>query len=228
MIVASSLGYFFFAGLQTFAVIFVRGRFHLSQSTATLLLFVVGGGAVFGLVIAGFIADRLLEHGRLDARIVVGGVGYLLGAALLIPGLLVASVALALPIVMLAAAAVTAPNATLDAARLDVVPSPLWGRAESVRTLLRTALEGSAPVLFGFVASQFGAGHPSFANNADVVRRAPATVAQAHGLQLTFVVMLAPLAAAGVMLLAGRRAYPRDVASAQQSERLAGRRSSRG
>jgi len=45
LIVASSLGYFFFSGLQVFAVIFVRGQYGLSQSTATLLVLVVGAAA---------------------------------------------------------------------------------------------------------------------------------------------------------------------------------------
>ena len=46
MIVGSSLGYFYFAGLQTFALLFVKGHYHASQATAELVLalLVVGRG----------------------------------------------------------------------------------------------------------------------------------------------------------------------------------------
>ena len=32
MIVGSSLGYFYFAGLQTFALLFVKGHYHANQA----------------------------------------------------------------------------------------------------------------------------------------------------------------------------------------------------
>ena len=38
LIVSSALGYFFLAGLSTFAVVFVRGHYHTSQTTATGVL----------------------------------------------------------------------------------------------------------------------------------------------------------------------------------------------
>jgi len=42
--------------------------------------------------------------------------------------------------------------------------------------------------------------------------------ATARGLEVSFLLMLIPLAAAGVILLRGRHAYPRDVATAAASE----------
>jgi predicted MFS family arabinose efflux permease len=53
LIVASALGYFFFAGLSTFALIFLRGHYSIGQATATSLLIVVGAGAVVGILVAG-------------------------------------------------------------------------------------------------------------------------------------------------------------------------------
>jgi len=38
LIVGSALGYFFFSGLQTFGLLFVRGRYHTGQATAELVL----------------------------------------------------------------------------------------------------------------------------------------------------------------------------------------------
>ena len=64
LIIASALGYLFFAGVQTFAVVLMRSRFHLAQSSATSLLVLIGLGGLVGVVFAGRTADRLLSKGR--------------------------------------------------------------------------------------------------------------------------------------------------------------------
>lgn len=92
-----------------------------------------------------------------------------------------------------------AANPPLDAARLDVMPPLLWGRAEGVRSVLRLGAEAAAPLLFGFVAEHVFTG--------------------AAGLQYTFLVMLVTPVAAGTVLWFGRRTYPRDVATADASAR---------
>ena len=48
LIVSSALGYFFLAGLSTFAVVFVRGHYHTSQTTATGVLGLIVIGALVG------------------------------------------------------------------------------------------------------------------------------------------------------------------------------------
>jgi hypothetical protein len=114
---------------------------------------------------------------------------------LFIPALISHSAFAALPYVVIAAAALTAQNPPIDAARLDIMPPQMWGRAEGVRTFLRTAAQALAPVLFGVVSEGiFGGG--------------------TNGLKWTFVVMLAPLAASAVFLYGARRLYPADVATA--------------
>jgi hypothetical protein len=42
LIVASSVGYFFFGGLRTFAVVFARAHYAVSQTSASALAVVVG------------------------------------------------------------------------------------------------------------------------------------------------------------------------------------------
>lgn len=44
LIIASSLGYFFFSGLRTFAIVFAKARFGLGQGEASLLLILIGAG----------------------------------------------------------------------------------------------------------------------------------------------------------------------------------------
>lgn len=214
LILASSLGYFYFAGLRTFAVVFMRGRFHLAQASATMLLVAVGVGAIVGALGTGRFSDWLIDRGHLTARIIVAGAAFLAAAALFLPGILMPSLFAAAPLFFLAAAALGGSNPPLDAARLDIVHFRLWGRAESIRTALRFAFEAVAPLLFGYVSTLFGRG-------ADGFGRANPKTAQsgAMGLEYTFLIMLVPLMAAGLIMLWARRTYPRDVATAATSER---------
>ena len=102
----------------------------------------------------------------------------------------------AVPYLVAAAFFLGAQNPPLDAARLDIMPPLLWGRAEAVRTLLRSLAMALAPLLFGAVSDYvFGGGR--------------------SGLQWTFVVMLVPLGASCVAPVQGRCARIRqDVATA--------------
>lgn len=213
LILASSLGYFYFTGLRTFAVVFLRGRFELAQATATTLLVAIGVGAIFGALGSGRLSDWLIDHGHLTARITVTAGAFLLAAALFVPGILIPTLWIAAPLFFLAAAALGATNPPLDAARLDIMHFRLWGRAESVRTALRLAFEAVAPLLFGYVSTLFGGagglGH-SHAKSAQT---------GAAGLDYTFLVMLVPVIVAGLIMLWSRRTYPRDVATAAASER---------
>lgn len=213
LIVASAIGYFFFAGMRTFALVFARGHFSLGQGSATAVLFLAGMGAVAGVLLSGRIADRLIVRGRLDARILVGAVAYLFAVLCLLPVLATTSLLLAVPLLMLAGAGLSAPNPPLDAARLDIVSSWLWGRAEACRRLCVRARRRrlrSPSVLW---PTPWRAGRVSSS------ARAPVSHAAADGVTWAFGIMLAPLALSGVVLLVARRRYPADVATAAASER---------
>jgi predicted MFS family arabinose efflux permease len=212
LIAAASVAYFFFAGMRTFALVFVRGHLGLGQSAATAVLFLAGVGSLVGVLVSGRLADRLIRGGRLDGRVLVGALGYLAASAFLAPALLLASLPLVLPLLVVSSAALAAPNPPLDAARLDIVPAGLWGRAEGVRTLLRQSAQAAAPLLFGLLADALGGADTGGARQ----HVSPAT---ARALQETFLIMLVPLALNGLMLLVARRRYPADVAAAIASER---------
>lgn len=212
LVVSSALGYFYFQGMQTFAVEFLRGRFGLGQSLASLLLLVIGVGAIAGALLTGRLADRLITLGHIPGRVLVAGFSFLAAVALFVPGLLTPTPAAAIPLFFAGAAALGGVNSPLDAARLDIMHSRLWGRAEAVRTFLRTSLVAVAPLVFGLVSTQFGGSGGSLGQAAGPV--APG----APGLDLTFLIMLAPVAAAGLIVLATRRTYPRDAATAIASE----------
>lgn len=209
LIAASALGYFFLAGLRTYAVLFFGGRFHLSDGAASTLVVVLGSGSVLGVLLSGRIADRAIARGRVAARPAVAGVSFLAAAALFLPALLVPGLLVAAPLFFLGATGLGAANPPIDAARLDVVHSRLWGRGEAVEAVCRFALESLAPLAFGLVSVLFGAHstHP----------KDPGTWA---GLESTFLVMLVAVLAAGLLTAVGaRRTYPRDVATSLASQR---------
>ena len=220
LITASALGYFYFTGLRTFAIVFMRGRFELGQAMASSLAVLLGLGAIVGVLLAGRLGDRLIDRGRLTGRVLVAAGAYLLATAAFLPALLLGTLWLAGPFFFLAAAGIGGANPAVDAARLDVMPSALWGRAEGVRATFRFALEAIAPPLFGYVAGDF-AGHAQTGSEAAGAAAGGVATARlgAAGLQYTFLVMLAPLAVAGLLLLLrATRTYARDVASALAAE----------
>ena len=196
LVISSACGYYFLAGVQTFGTEFVSGQYHVAQVFANLLLLVVGGGAVVGVMVSGPLSDMMLRRGHLDARIMVAAIAATATTVLFIPALLTHSILTALPYVVLAGVALSAQNPPIDAARLDIMPSWLWGRAEGIRTFLRTAAQALAPVLFGAVSGLLGGG--------------------TSGLRTTFAIMLLPLAAAAFFLYRARSSYPSDVVTAAQ------------
>ncbi len=216
MILGASLGYFYFAGLQTFALLFVKGQYHAGQATAELGLALLVLGGVIGTLIGGRLPDVLRNHGMASARVWFPGACYIVAVLLLIPGFLGKSLTPALWFDVGGALFIFAANPASQAARLDVVPSGLWGRAQSALTMVRSLAQAAAPLLFGGV-SQLIAGiipaqapigtHPKLPS--------PSTTT---GLQVTFLVMLCALFAGGVLLLRARRTFVADVAAAEASE----------
>jgi MFS family permease len=216
LIISSALGYFFLAGLNTFAIVFVRGHYHASQATATLVLGVLVVGALVGTLVSGRLTDWMLRSGVINARVWVPAVCYVGAAVLLVPGVLGTSLTPAIWFDAGGAALIAAANPPLDAGRLDIMPPGLWGRAESVRTLLRTLGQAIAPLLFGAIADLVAGFTP---NQAPVgTKSGGVSPGTARGLEVSFLLMLIPLAAGGLILLKARRTYPRDVATAAAAE----------
>ena len=195
LIAATACGYYFFAGIQTFGSEFMKLQYGIDQGLANLLLLGVGGGAIAGVVAGGNIGDWLLRKGYLSGRITTAVIGAVGTTLLFIPALLTGSAFTALPYLVAAVAFLSLQNPTIAAAQLDIMPPSLWGRAEALRTMLRSLAMALAPLLFGVVSDHiFGGGR--------------------SGLQWTFVVMLVPLGASAWLLFKARRTYPQDVATA--------------
>jgi len=197
LIVSSACAYFFLTGVETFGLEFSRDQYGISQIVANLLMLLVGVGAMLGVLAGGRFGDVLVRRGHLSGRMTVAGIAALATVFLFIPALITTSPLAALPYITVAAFCLTAQNPPLDAARLDIMPPLLWGRAEGIRTFLRTGGQALAPLAFGGLSQLLGDNHAS--------------------LRITFMIMLLPLAASGIILLRGIRGYPRDVATAAAS-----------
>jgi MFS family permease len=215
LIISSSLGYFFFSGLSTFALLFVRGHYHASQATAELVLALLVAGAMAGTLISGRVTDEMLRRGNIEVRVWVPALCYLGAAVLLIPGILGSHLSPAMWFDIGGATLLSAANPPLDAARLDIMPSGLWGRAESTRTVLRSLAQALAPLVFGGLADGIAGIFPKqtpIGTHAGIV-----SPGAARGLEISFLILISTLVAAGLFLLRARFTYPRDVATAGAS-----------
>lgn len=202
LIAASAMLYFFLAALRTFAAVFVRGHYDVGQLVGTMVLPLVGLGAVIGVLVGGKLGDRLMESGRLRGRIALGIAGYALAVVLFLPGFASPVLIVSLPLLFAAAAALGLLNPPLDAARLDVIHHRMWGRSEGVRTIAILAATTMAPLLFGFVSEMIG-------------------------VQGTFLLMTGPLAIAALLLTVSLPTYPRDVAAAEATNERSDRSQTR-
>jgi MFS family permease len=217
MIISSSLGYFYFQGLQTFALLFVRGHYHMSQAGAELILFLLVLGALIGTLISGRLTDILLHRGYLAARVWIPAICYLSAAVLLIPGLVASQPTPAVWFDVGGAALLSAANPPLNAARLDIVPSGLWGRSQSTLTVVRSLAQALSPLVFGGLTSLIAGIAPAQTPVGTHVHGVIGP-SEARGLEISFLVLLATLMAAGVFQLRARHTYARDIATAAASQ----------
>ncbi len=195
LIIASALSYYFFAGVRTFGIQWLESHFHLTQSAAIPFLLVLGVGSIIGVVIGGRIGDWLIQRGHVRGRVTTAAVAAMISAVVFAPGLIATNLYGSAVAVAFGGFALGAMSPPLDAARLDIMHHLLWGRAEAVRMVVRRAGEAASPVVFGLVAAQgFGGGPQSMRN--------------------TFLIMLIPLFASGIIIYRARKTYPRDVATA--------------
>lgn len=205
LIVAGAAGYFFFAGVRTFAVTFARNQYGLGQPAATNLTLVLAAGAFGGVLTGGRLADRLRDRGVVAARPLVAAVAVTVAAVLFIPALLTSAVGIALPLLFVAAWLLGMLNPPADAARLDILHPRLWGRGDGVRSVLRIGAEAIAPLLFGILSDTLGGGGQA-------------------GMQDAFLVTIGPLLAAGGLAFLAVRTYPHDVRAASSGARALARR----
>jgi hypothetical protein len=161
------------------------------------------------------VTDAMVRRGFLEARVWVPALCYLAATVLLIPGVLGTHLTPAVWFDVAGAALLSAANTPLEAARLDIIPAGLWGRAESTRTFLRSLAQALAPLVFGGLADLIAGIAPAQAPiGTHTGGVSPST---ARGLEFSFLILLATLGAAGLFLIRARFTYAEDVATAAAS-----------
>jgi predicted MFS family arabinose efflux permease len=136
------------AGLGFWGVPYLKEVHGLSASAAGGYFVTFGLGAAVGVLSGGYVADRLLVRGFVNARIYVVVVSSLIATALLVPAFASRNLSVTAPLFVLGGVFLTLPVAPADALLTDVVVAPLRGRAAAVRSVVRSAA-GLAPLLIG-------------------------------------------------------------------------------
>ncbi len=201
MVIASSLGYFFFSGIRGFAIIYFPGHYGVSRSVLTALAVIIGIGALAGVLFSGRLTRRLLDRGHVRSRILVPGVSLLIAALIMAGAFVTTSPFIGIPLLTFGAAALAMANPPIDAARLDIVPPFLWGRGEAGRMVIRNTFEGGALILFGALSRWLGGGQ--------------------QGLEISYLLMLIPLVVASSLAIPAYFSYPHDIATATASAECA-------
>jgi MFS family permease len=198
VLTADSVGNFFFAGVASFAVLFITERYGLSTALVDALAPVVAVGVVAGILIGGRLGDRLTRRSGGATRLTVAAGCQLIATGIFAAALLTPSVVPAGLLLFVGASILGGAGPCLDAVRLDIVSPNIRGRAEAARGLLTLASSALGPVTFGLVATALTRG----------------TGNEGLALRNAFLLMLIPLAAGAVILLGARRPYPADAAAA--------------
>ena len=183
------------SGLGFWGVPFFKEVHHLSASAAGGYAVVFGLGAAVGVVSGGFVADRLLRRGIVNARIYVAVVSSIVATIVFVPAFASSSLAVTLPLFLIGGFFLTLPVAPADALLTDVVVAPLRGRAAALRSIVRS-IGGIAPLVIGGLKGAFG-------------------------LQTALAVFTPIYAVGGLIMWFAARTYPEDLAFvAAESRRL--------
>jgi sugar phosphate permease len=174
------------AGLGFWGVPYFKEVHHLSASAAGGYVIVFGLGAAIGVVTGGFVADRILRRGIVNARIYVVVVSSIIATMAFIPAFLSTELAVTLPFFFVGGIFLTLPVAPADALLTDVVVAPLRGRAAGLRSLVRSAA-GLMPVVIGALKG-------------------------VYDLRTALVIVTPVYAIGGMIMLMAARTYPSDLA----------------
>jgi MFS family permease len=183
-------------GLSFWGVTYFERVHHLGPALAGLLSTVLGAGSAIGVLAGGFLSDRLLRRGHVNARLYVVAYGSIGATLVLAPAFAASSLLLGAPLIFLGGIMLTLPIAPAEALCTDVVPPQLRGRGAMVRQVVRTA-SYAGPYLIGVVSVAITS-HSSSAST---------TV----GLHWALVAVCPLYALGGLIMLAAVRHYPRDI-----------------
>ncbi|MEY2452476.1 MAG: hypothetical protein QOD92_2050 [Acidimicrobiaceae bacterium] len=182
-------------GLGFWAIPYFQDVHGLSHEEAGGYAVVFGLGAAVGVLSGGYVADRLLRRGMVNARIYVVVVSTIIATIIFVPAFASSSLAVTLPLFLVGGVFLTLPIAPADAMMTDVVVAPLRGRAAGLRSIVRSG-SSLMILIIGILKGVFG-------------------------LQTALVAITPVYAIGGLVMLLAARTYPADLAFvAAESRRL--------
>jgi MFS family permease len=204
-VLSLTVGQLMLASLQFWGVQYFKRVHELSDTGAGAVTALLGIGSIAGILGGGFLADRYLRRGYVNARVYVTAAGSVAASVVLVPAFASTSLAVTAPLFFLGGVFLTLPVAPSEAMVSDVVVSELRGRAATIRSVVR-ALSATGPLLVGWLSSTLG-------DDADSLRWALVAITPVY-------------AVGGLLMLRAARHYPADLAYVVAESRRA--RESRG
>ncbi|MCU1461531.1 MAG: transporter [Acidimicrobiales bacterium] len=149
------IGQMLLNGLQFWGVDYFKEVHGLDPAGAGALTGLLGAGSVVGILGGGFLSDRYLRRGVINARVYVIAFGSIAATLVLMPAFAATSLWVTAPLMVLGGVFLTLPVAPAEAMVSDVVVAQLRGRASAVRTIVRT-VSVAGYVIIGVLADQIG------------------------------------------------------------------------
>ncbi|HEU5226339.1 MAG TPA: MFS transporter [Ktedonobacteraceae bacterium] len=190
-----------------------QDTFHFTSGQAGLfsgLVIVLAGMA--GTVIGGYVADMLNRHHQ-GARVLVCGIGFLLGAPAFALAITIHNVPIFTIFFVITTLLLTVYTGPSTAATQDVVPSSLRASSVAISLLIAHLLgDAFAPTLVGVLATNFDPTHGLHFKNS----------LAGQDLSMALLITCTPaLAIAGLIGIFGARWMKDDIATAERADRLA-------
>jgi MFS family permease len=152
IVIAWALAQVFLNGMMWFGVTYFKRSFGLSDTKAGGYAAMIGLGALPGVLVGGYLADRMLRRGMVNARVWVLAVSLLIGPVTFIPALLIHSLWMALPFFVLTGFFLSLPTACNDAIMTDVIIPELRGRSAAAKGAVQ-AWANAGPALVGGISA---------------------------------------------------------------------------
>jgi MFS family permease len=195
IVVAWALAQVFLNGMMWFGVTYFKRAFDLSSAEAGGYAAMIGLGALPGVLVGGFLADRLLRRGIVNARVWVLAIALVIGPIMFVPALLISSLWVAIPFFILTGFFLSLPTACNDAIMTDVIIPELRGRSAAAKGAVQ-AWANIGPALVGGISAMLG------------VLGAGSTTSLRCGL----LAMVPLYLAGGILAFRALRYYPGDLA----------------
>lgn len=187
-------------GLSFWGVEYFERVHHLGPALAGALTAVLGAGSAIGILAGGFLSDRLLRQGHVNARVYVVAYGSIGATLVLAPAFASTDLMVSAPLIFIGGIFLTLPVAPAEALLTDVVPAELRGRGATVRQFIRTA-SYAGPLIIGLISDAIARHHGASS--------APSTI----GLHWAIVAVCPLYALGGLIMFAAVRSYPRDIST---------------